>query len=432
MIISDITYKQHQHEWELSALVQCDNARRKSFRLWYRMSHKLETISNEADAFLAAMLIPAMYSAENIHIEGSISSTFLQSTEKIHDLFQQWYPDKYARIKITASEIRQPLAKPLPAPVGCLFSGGVDSWYTMLKNIDEITHLILIRGFDLPGSREDRWQNAVLQQQKIADHFGKQLVTVSTNIKKYSDISKPSAGWGKLYHGNFWRPSHGSALCSVLLTHQTLFSKSIIAASLHYKYHYPYGSHPDLDILWSSGDMPIIHDGHERVRADKLLYAIDKNPLILQHLRVCQFPVTDAYNCCHCEKCLRTMIILRIAGKLDEASCFPEPLDLKKVGEISLPRAALFDRIYENLLEQARKKGDQELCDSLLATLGKKSQLKYLAVTIRQKIFVALLRLLPRKYHRGLQIRFRGVYRDPYHENYPNDYVLQNVPETND
>ena len=34
--------------------------------------------------------------------------------------------------------------------IGCFFSGGVDSFYTLLEQQAEITHLICIHGFDIP------------------------------------------------------------------------------------------------------------------------------------------------------------------------------------------------------------------------------------------------------------------------------------------
>ncbi len=37
----------------------------------------------------------------------------------------------------------------LASGIACFFSGGVDSFYTLLKHREEITHIIFVHGFDI-------------------------------------------------------------------------------------------------------------------------------------------------------------------------------------------------------------------------------------------------------------------------------------------
>ncbi|HUO85661.1 MAG TPA: hypothetical protein VM534_11160 [Thermoanaerobaculia bacterium] len=54
--------------------------------------------------------------------------------------------------------------------------------------------------------------------------------------------------------------------------------------------------------------------------------------MALKVLRVChENPESAEYNCGRCEKCLRTMITLEIAGVLGRAQTFREPLDLRRI-----------------------------------------------------------------------------------------------------
>ena len=85
-----------------------------------------------------------------------------------------------------------------------------------------------------------------------------------------------------------------------------------------------------LDPLWSSESLRVVHDGGAVTRIDKVRHLAD-NPVALDTLRVCAVPDRATYNCCRCEKCLRTMVALEIAGVLSRSRAFPEPLNLLRV-----------------------------------------------------------------------------------------------------
>jgi hypothetical protein len=85
---------------------------------------------------------------------------------------------------------------------------------------------------------------------------------------------------------------------------------------------------------------------------------VASSPLALQTLRVCWRSKELQYNCCWCEKCIRTMLCLYVAGVLDRCSAFPGRLRPMRVAtrnfklrsglaqEIlqALPRRTLYDR----------------------------------------------------------------------------------------
>ena len=77
-----------------------------------------------------------------------------------------------------------------------------------------------------------------------------------------------------------------------------------------------------------------IHDGTEATRLKKVISQIARSPLALEHLRVCFANEKSAYNCGQCDKCLRTMINLYVAGVLEQSSTFPHHIDPDLVAAI--------------------------------------------------------------------------------------------------
>ena len=92
-----------------------------------------------------------------------------------------------------------------------------------------------------------------------------------------------------------------------------------MAASEHFSYPVPYGSHPQLDPLWSSSALEIRLTGGQWERHEKLAAVADEL-LVQRYLRVCWHNHGD--NCTRCEKCLRTEIVLAQLGRLESFSGF--------------------------------------------------------------------------------------------------------------
>lgn len=162
------------------------------------------------------------------------------------------------------------------------------------------------------------------------------LLNVETNLRSLSD---EYVSWG-MYHG--------AALASVALAAASLFRKVYIPSSYSYAELFLWGSHPLLDPLWSTEATTLVHDGCEAGRLEKIM-RISAHDAARQHLRVCWENVAQQYNCGTCEKCLRTMIGLRIAGALERCSTFDRPLDPAAVARMRLRTAGASVFLEENL-----------------------------------------------------------------------------------
>jgi hypothetical protein len=246
------------------------------------------------DAFVVLALISAMERGEVLEVDARIpvSPGLLRRLRTIQELYVQWYPGlRVIQVQAPNTDV------PVPTPderVGCFFSGGVDSLYSVLRNLDTLDDLVLCRGLDISFEEAERWERTLASVRVFADSIGKRVQVVETDAK---------ARFTSLRHDN-----HGAVLvsCGIPLGYRRL----LVPASSTYLNSLPCGSHPLLDPLWSNDLTQIEHDGAQQ-RTVKTR-AIATSELALAHLRVCNRRAL--YNCSACEKCLRTMVVLELIG----------------------------------------------------------------------------------------------------------------------
>jgi len=301
---------------------------------------------NNGDFVIPLLLLPAMRRGENLDIPITISHQLSAALPTVQDIFTIWDRAK-TRIVVSAAAT-VPSAGMVGRGVACFCSGGVDSYYTLLKHRDEITHLIFVHGFDMPLTAQWRRERSSALVRRAAATLGKSLVEIETDIRHFSD---PFVGWNDY---------HGAALAVVALLLGNAFRKVYIPATFTYADLIPLGSHPLLDPLWSTESVEIVHDGCEASRVDKLRL-LATEPLLIETLRVCWQNVGQDLNCGVCEKCLRTMIALEITGL--RCPTFTCPLDLQKVARLKYKDRWLTR--YGQLLNAAEQAGKQELAKAI-------------------------------------------------------------------
>jgi hypothetical protein len=132
-----------------------------------------------------------------------------------------------------------------------------------------------------------------------------------------------------------WDFYHGSVLASTAHALGGVLGRCVIPSTHTYAELLPWGSDPLLDPLWSTEGVEVIHDGCETTRTEKV-QRLAEWPLALQHLRVCWPDWIEEYNCGKCEKCIRTMIALHVAGALPRSRTFPRALDPTHIRNVRL------------------------------------------------------------------------------------------------
>lgn len=226
-----------------------------------------------------------MMIGEDLTIDLPVSKELLNNVKVIQDIFLNWYQPNLKRIELNVKfqVIRD--AKLLIDPVlrtACFFSGGIDSWHTLLINRSALEAAIIIKGFDVLIGEVEAWNIAEMHFKEVCSILKIEGIKVETNIRniidpKFSNLTSDYLGdaWGELLHGG--------CLAAIGLLTSDRFSEILIASSYSYKQLHPWGSHPLIDENWSNQLIRFKHDSCGWNRMDKIKY-ISKNVDALTHL----------------------------------------------------------------------------------------------------------------------------------------------------
>ena len=318
---------------------------------WFDFPREFESdISLSGNAWLTCLLPLAMHMGESLIIPQPVDQTRFANAIELRNIWVTWY-SRLHKIDIHA-ESRQASLEPEPNKTAAFFSGGVDSFFTILRNEkgseiatnNQINDLLSIWGTDIPltnASAFDEMKQSLVEAAKALD---KEFIDIGTNA---CQTRLNSAGWSKLYFSSLY--------IAIGLLLEKRYCKLLFSGSGEvYNTFEPWGSHPITDPLLSSSSMQVIHDGAGFDRVERTKF-IAKNELVRKKLRVC-WRQKSAVNCCNCEKCYRTMITLYLLDELDNFNVFPHRLDLTKLSKIYLPNQIIQD-LYGQIIHLAHEKG---------------------------------------------------------------------------
>ena len=292
----------------------------------------------DASPFAAAMLLPSMRLGEDLLIHGSISTRLHSGMTAIVKTVSAWNVG-LKMINVEADElVADP---PNSGRDATFFSGGVDSFYTYLRHkadpSRQLSHLVLVNGYDIQRGNSALWDATLRNIRSIAADEQVALINIESNVRPLIEPILP------------WSYSHGGCLAAAALCLRKGLDRMYVPSTYDGDNLFPWGSHPDIDHLWSTESLNIVHDGAETSRANKVAEQIAHSPSALRYLRVCYLNERGSYNCGRCDKCLRTMLNLYLAGVLDRAETFPHSIDPGHLATMAIDggHGAMFHR--ENL-----------------------------------------------------------------------------------
>lgn len=330
------------------ATVIWENSARPNQDIYFATTEEFaESIHCNPHAFLIACVMPAMrFGEKRIAIDAEICPELKQGLETIMVWMRHWYGGDRHSVSVEARPLACP-PKPEPSQrAGFFFSGGVDSLATLRNNRNRFpkTHPGYLRdGFmiygiegyasDEPEQQLEAFDLHLEAINNVAKETNITLIPVYTNVKSLEE------DW------EFWRNEFQGA---VLAAAAHIFSNRVTRVSIGSTFDIaslePWGSHPVIDLNFSSSYLQIHHDGVERSRLDKVKLISDW-PVALNNMKVCFHNSPKQLNCGVCEKCVRTRSALLALGKLDKAGAF-QPAALTE--ELLAKRASIDDLYVES------------------------------------------------------------------------------------
>jgi len=271
---------------------------------------------------LMSLILPlAWLSDTNIRVE-SLDKKYYESMYLLREEMNKVYPYKRFKTEIIVDNLVE--NKVNAHGSGLLFSGGVDSMYSLISNLENKPSLIMIWGIDthVYPDHADHWNELNSIYSLMAKRMGLDFSMVKTNVSEIFDYRRIDHRYHK-------------ALCSgsfgVKLTHTLRFlplvaplsigrfNKCHVAASIYPSFPFDkwtIGTIPSTDekIVWA--DLETKHDGFiPRIEKVKVISDYLNNHELV--LKVCLRP---RVNCSKCSKCYRTIISLLLYG-IDPNTC---------------------------------------------------------------------------------------------------------------
>ena len=337
---------------------------------WFEFPERYaDALSISGNPWLACLLPLAVTRGEALRLSLPVDPQLLSNASRLMAIWSGWYPN--VRPVPVEAESRATLPGPAVRASGAFLSGGIDSFYMVLRDrngarpadVPAIDKLLVVHGFDIPIDADEEFAKLRDSLSGASDALGLELVDVATNLRT---MRFREADWGRL--------AHGGALASVGLAAEGAFRSLCIAATHYDGPVKPWGSQPETDPLFSTGITRIHHVGLLIPRREKTEY-IAGFDVALRHLHIC-FRLRSAENCCDCEKCLLAMLTLEVLGALDR--CPPlkaRALDLEHVRK-RVVNSRPYVRLYRDLETRARAFGRTDVADAIAGSLRRSRRLK--------------------------------------------------------
>jgi hypothetical protein len=280
---------------------------------------------------LATVLPLAWLTGSDIYVD-ELDKTFKESMDKLQQEFMKMYPDPPFTTNINADVlVKNQMGKiDTLRRTGLLFSGGVDSIYSLITNINRKPRLIMIWGVEGQPYPQypEYWRRVISTYSEFARKMGVRFHLVKTDALEVLDSKRIEHDFHEsLLDGTFWARLQHSLVLLPLTAPLSIdrFDRLLIAATndpTHPYSKHPWGSRPSTDekIVWAG--LQVKHDGYIP-RPEKITGPIGdflKNDEL--PLRVClkRRREHEELNCSQCEKCFRTIAPLVLAG-LDPNKC---------------------------------------------------------------------------------------------------------------
>jgi hypothetical protein len=322
------------------------------------------TLPAKVDASFAvwALLPMAMQEGFNLHVKQPIDPTVAANAELVSQIWEMWVPNLYRSVKVSGEGdwSRNPLGR---RPIVQLFSGGIDSTFSILKNRRPLDSGFAVTVCGVDQTDESNIVQLVEKTEPLLNELNCERIVVRNNVHR-----EPPALTIQ------FTLASSLFLLSDLFEQGTLAADSTVAEDMAT---FPWGTNHVTDAYLAGSDFSVRTIGAEARRTEKIA-TIASSGLDLHSLTFCRSRKVIPENCGVCRKCIRTkaMFLITTGGipKIFLDNSFDESL-MREMGKKYSDRVHLFDIYFYakdrglvdripglgDLVEQCRVQGAQEL-----------------------------------------------------------------------
>lgn len=243
---------------------------------------------------------------------------FLESLPQIKMGYKDMFPMMEFKGRVLVDRIQDNYLRDQKG-TAAFFSGGVDAFCTLIRHREEKPILITLWGSDISIKDEEGWEKVRSHLLEAGDSFHLDSVVVKSTFRKFLNegilsrkVQKSGDGWWHGFQHGIGIISHSAPVMYKMGKKTVYFASSFSEAD---KGKYTCASDPSIDNHVRFCGVRVIHDGYELNRQEKIerITRFSKESGIRIPLRVC-WESKGGSNCCHCEKCWRTILGLYAAG----------------------------------------------------------------------------------------------------------------------
>lgn len=268
-------------------------------------------------------VLPIIWITDSILEVEEIDKTFYENIMYIKKGYVDMFPETDFLGKIKTNNIVDNDFCTKNNKTAMFFSGGLDSYQTLISHLDERPVLLSIWGSDIKYDNISGWEMVHNVIDNVAKQYNLEEKVIKSTFREFDAESALNRDFSKQLKDNWWHGvKHGIGLLGHVAPYSWLHNISTMyIASTYTNSHGKIrcASYPTIDNYVKFSGCKVVHDGFEYSRQNKIFNLVNycKNNNTRIKLHVC-WQSQDGNNCCKCEKCYRTIAGIWAEGENPE------------------------------------------------------------------------------------------------------------------
>lgn len=251
-----------------------------------------------------------------------LDKTFYESIPNFKQGYINMFPEADFRGNVVVDRVVEN-HYPNTGKAAMFYSGGLDSAQTLISHLDEKPVLLAVWGSDIRYDNETGWKPVYQVITDTAHKFNLPEGIIHSTFREFDNEGLLSNDFSQRLQDGWWHGvKHGLALLGHIVPYvwsHHINTMYIAASFCTLDGKVRCASDPTIDNFVQFSDCKVVHDGYEFSRQDKIHNLIQFCKMHHEYfpLHVC-WQSQSGSNCCHCEKCYRTMAGLWAEGENPE------------------------------------------------------------------------------------------------------------------